>query len=199
MEAITGLASGLTLAATAGINAYLPLFLLGLITRINSPDYLVSPYNTLSETWALLLLFLLLTIEILADKLPAFEILNDTIQTIVRPMAGGILVMALVAPSGKFPPVLALALGILAAGIVHATKVGFRPMVTVHSGGRAGPMVSAIEDLVATVCVFLAMVMPLPSTLITAVLLLGLFWGLHRQWDRRVEDQPSGLPPELLS
>lgn len=198
MEALTGLTSGLALAAAAGINAYLPLFFLGLISRVTNPDYLVSPYNTLSETWALIVLFLLLLIEVFADKLPSVEILNDTIQTVVRPVAGGILMMALVAPTGAFPSPLALALGIVVAGVVHTTKVGFRPMVTVHSAGQAGAMVSAIEDLVAMVCVLMAMIMPLPSVLITPVLLLGLFFGLHRQWNRRVEVQPLGRPPELL-
>ncbi|MCL4535264.1 MAG: DUF4126 domain-containing protein [Bacteroidetes bacterium] len=199
MEAITNLAAGFSLAAVAGLNAYIPLLLLGMITRATKSDLLASPYDLLSNTWVLVLLFLLLMVEVLADKLPGIDTLNDTVQTVVRPVAGGILMLALAAPVDRFPPLLALGVGIAAAGVVHTAKVGFRPMVTVHSNGQSVPMVSAIEDLVATVGVFLAMVMPLANALITPLLLGGLFWGLHHQWERRVEEQTQQTPPELLS
>lgn len=192
------LAAGFSLAATAGLNAYIPLLLLGMITRATGSGLLASPYDLLSNTWVIVLLFLLLLVEVVADKLPGIDTLNDTVQTVVRPVAGGILLLALAAPVDKFPPLLALALGIGVAGVVHTAKAGFRPMVTVHSDGQSVPMVSAIEDLVATVGVFLAMVMPLANVLITPLLLGGLFWGLHHQWERRVEEQTQTTPPELL-
>ncbi len=197
MEAITNLATGLSLAAFAGLNAYLPLLLLGLVTRITRSDLLTGPYELLTHTWVLALLVLLLVLEILADKLPGIDTLNDTIQTVVRPVSGGILMMAMADPILKFPPLLALALGIGAAGVVHTTKASFRPMVTVHSNGESVPMVSAIEDLVAVVGMFMAIVIPLASVLITPILLGGLFWGLHHQWHRRVEEQPQQSPNQV--
>ena len=128
MEAMASLASGFSLAAVAGLNAYLPLLLLGLITRATNSDLLPSPYDLLNNTWVLAVLVLLLLIEVAADKIPGVDTLNDTVQTVVRPLAGGLLMMTLAAPFPKFPPLLALAVGIAAAGLVHATKAGFRPM-----------------------------------------------------------------------
>jgi hypothetical protein len=198
IDAITSLATGFALAASAGVNAFLPLFFLGLVTRVTNSGYLASPYSIIAESWFLGILLILLLAELIADKLPGVEILNDAIQTVVRPVSGGLLMLAVMPPDSQFPPALLLAFGIVVAGIAHAAKVGFRPMVTVHSGGRAGPMVSAVEDTVATICVFLALIMPLANILITPVLLFGLFWGLHRQWDHRIEDHRAGPPPELM-
>ncbi len=199
MEAITSMAAGFSLAAVAGINAYIPLLLVGMIARATRSDLLVSPFDLLTNTWVLALLFLLLMVEVLADKLPGVDTLNDTVHTVVRPLAGGVLMMAMVSSVDKFPTLLALALGIVAAGVVHTAKAGLRPMVTVHSDGQSVPMVSAAEDMVAVVGVFMAMVMPLATVLITPVLLGGLFWGLHSQWVRRVEEHTHHSPPELSS
>ena len=45
----------------------------------------------LSNEWVMLVIGILLVLEIVADKIPAVDSINDIIQTVVRPTAGGIL------------------------------------------------------------------------------------------------------------
>lgn len=86
MEFLTGTG----LAVAAGLNAYIPLLILGLGGRFL--DFVVLPTNWawLENPWVLAILAVLLVIEIVADKIPVVDSINDWVQTIVRPVAGGI-------------------------------------------------------------------------------------------------------------
>ena len=44
-------------------------------------------------------------------------------------------------------PALALVLGLVAAGSVHAVKATSRPVITASTAGLANPMVSVLEDI----------------------------------------------------
>ena len=82
--------TGTGLAAAAGLNAYIPLLLLGLGARFL--DFIVLPagWTWLENEWVLGILGVLLVIEFFADKIPAVDSVNDLLQTVVRPASGGI-------------------------------------------------------------------------------------------------------------
>ena len=84
------LLTGLGLATAAGLNAYIPLLALGLLSRFT--DVITLPHGSawLENGWVIAIVAALLVIEIVADKIPALDSVNDTIQTFVRPTAGGI-------------------------------------------------------------------------------------------------------------
>jgi len=126
----------------------------------------------------------LLVVEIVADKIPAVDSVNDGIQTFVRPAAGAILFAGSANVITDIHPILSLAAGLLLAGGVHATKAAARPVVTVSTAGVGNPLVSTLEDIVATVVSLLAVVLPI----IAAVLLLGFVLFIIiiiRRWRRR--------------
>src|ERR1044072_2973255 len=90
MELLTGIFTAFGLSASAGLNAYIPLLLVGLLARYTDLIHLNSPWDTLSNPWIVLMLCILVIIEMLADKIPAVNHLNDLVQTLVRPDAGAI-------------------------------------------------------------------------------------------------------------
>jgi hypothetical protein len=182
MDILLGIFSAFGLSASAGLNAYIPLFIVGLLAHYTDLIKLQSPWDTLANPWILILLGVLLIIEMLADKVPAINHINDLIQTIVRPAAGAIAFAASANVITDVHPVLALACGLLVAGSVHAAKaLAVRPAVTATTGGAGNVPVSILEDIVSTVVSFLSILLPIiVGTLLIVVLALVLWWLWRR-------------------
>jgi hypothetical protein len=121
----------------------------------------------------------LMVIEILVDKVPAADTVNDVISTAIRPAAGAILFAASTNVIGLHP-VLAAVCGVIVAGGVHAAKSTGRPVVTATTAGVANPVVSTLEDVVSFVTSLLAVIAPYALGALVVILLLLLLW-----WDRR--------------
>lgn len=187
MELLTGIFTAFGLSASAGLNAYIPLLLVGLIARYTDLMRLSAPWDTLANPWIILMLCLLVIIEMLADKVPAVNHVNDLIQTLVRPAAGAIAFAASANVVTDISPVLALASGLLVAGTVHVAKAGaLRPAVTVTTGGAGNIPVSIAEDIVSTVLSILAIVLPIVvGTLLIVVAAFIVYW-LYRRSNRNL-------------
>src|SRR5512138_2221358 len=163
MELLTGIFTAFGLSASAGLNAYIPLLIVGVLAHYR-PDWihLNQPWDTLANPWIILLLCVLVIIEMLADKIPAVNHVNDLVQTLIRPAAGAIAFAASANVVTNVSPVLALAAGLLVAGTVHVAKAGvIRPTVTATTGGVGNVPVSIAEDVVSTVLSILAIVLPI--------------------------------------
>ena len=185
MELLTGIFTAFGLSASAGLNAYIPLLLVGLLGRYTDLIHLNSPWDTLSNPWIVLMLCILVIIEMLADKIPAVNHLNDLIQTLIRPAAGAIAFAASANVVTNVSPVLALACGLLVAGTVHVAKAGaVRPMVTATTGGAGNIPVSIAEDVVSTVLSFLAIVVPFVVGTLLIVLAAFIIYWLYRRSNR---------------
>jgi hypothetical protein len=176
--------TGLGLAAPAGLNAYLPLLIVALADRFTGGIELDRPYDLLSSTPGLVVLVLLLTVEIVADKIPGVDHANDLIQSAVRPAAGAALMMASTSDS-SLNPVVALLLGLVTAGSVHAAKAVSRPAVTVTTGGLGNPLVSTVEDMIAAGTAVLAIAAPAAILVVLALFVVILLWAV-RQARRRL-------------
>lgn len=185
MDLLTGIFTAFGLSASAGLNAYIPLLLVGVIGRYTDLMKLNAPWDTLSNPWIILMLSGLVIIEMLADKLPAINHLNDLIQTLIRPAAGAVAFAASANVVTDVSPVLALACGLLVAGSVHVAKAGaVRPMVTATTGGAGNIPVSIAEDIVSTVLSILAIVLPILVGTLMVVLAAFLIWWLYRRANR---------------
>ncbi len=170
--------TGLTLAAPAGLNAYIPLLVLGLAGRFGIIE-LTGRYAFLEQWWMLALVAALLAIEIVADKVPAVDNVNDVIQSVVRPVAGGLLAVS-AAGVVKAPAVVLFVAGVLLAGSVHAVKASARPALNVATAGTGGPVVSTLEDIASLVLSVMAILVPVLAAIAIAVLLF-LLWRLARR------------------
>jgi hypothetical protein len=185
MDLLTGIFTAFGLSASAGLNAYIPLLLVGLLAKYTNLINLSQPWDTLANPWIILLLCVLVIIEMLADKVPAVNHINDLIQTLIRPAAGAIAFAASANVVTDISPVLALAAGLLVAGTVHVAKAGaVRPMVTATTGGAGNIPVSIAEDVVSTVLSILAIVLPvLVGTLLVVLAAFIIYW-LYRRANR---------------
>ena len=168
------------LATAAGLNAYLPLLVVALLARFTDLLTLEPPWDTLESWWVIGVLAVLLVIEMLVDKVPAVDSVNDAIQTFIRPAAGAILFAASAGIIRDASPVLALVCGLLIAGGVHAAKATARPVVTGTTAGTLNPVVSVLEDIVSLVVSVVAIVVPILALLILAV---AIIWFIR--WRRR--------------
>lgn len=165
------LLTGTGLAVAAGLNAYVPLLILGLAGRFLDFVELPSAWQWLQNEWVLAILALLLVVEIVADKIPAVDSINDWIQSIVRPAAGGIVfgtgsatqTAAVTDPaaffeSNQWVPIVA---GIVIALGVHATKMFIRPAANALTAGAAAPVLSTSEDIGSVVMSLFAILIPI--------------------------------------
>ena len=186
MELLTGIMTAFGLSASAGLNAYIPLLVVGLLARYTELINLAKPWDTLANPWILLLLAVLVLIEMLADKIPAVNHINDVIQTAVRPVAGAIVFAASAQVVTDINPVLALASGLLVAGSVHAVKAGaVRPAVTATTGGTANVPVSIAEDIISTIMSILAIIIPIMIGAIIVLTTSLIIWWMWRRGKRK--------------
>lgn len=175
------LLTGLGLAMPAGLNAYLPLLIVALADRYTGLIHLTEPYDVLSSPAVILMLSILLIVELLADKIPMVDHVNDLVQSAVRPAAGAILLMASTEPVASINPVVAMLLGLSVSGGVHVAKSSFRPIVTATTGGLGNPVVSAVEDGAAIGMSVVALVAPI----LIAVFLVALAGAVGVVFQRR--------------
>ncbi len=179
--------SAFGLSAATGLNAYLPLLIVGLLARFTDLITLKAPWNALENTWVLVVLAVLLIIETVVDKIPAVDTINDVIQTLIRPAAGAILFAAGSNVISDMSPVLAMICGILIAGSVHAAKATARPIITAGTGGIGNPVVSVVEDVVSGISAFVSIVLPVLAALLMLTFLCLFIWWRMRRYRRRAE------------
>lgn len=191
MELITGLFSAFGLSASAGLNAYIPLLALALLTRYTDLIKLNSPWDGIANGWIISLLLVLSLIEFFADKIPAVNHINDAIQTFIRPTAGAIVFAASAQVITEINPILSLAAGLFVAGGVHAVKsLAIRPLVTATTAGIGDVPVSIAEDIISTALSILSILVPVLAFLF---LLVVIAWIIHKF--RRRENQRRLLKP----
>jgi hypothetical protein len=181
IEALSNVAAAFGLSASAGLNAYLPLLIVGLMARYTDLITLSEPWNTLENAWVLGVLGVLLVIEMTVDKFPVVDSINDSIQTFVRPVAGAVLFAANGNVINGIHPALALVCGLLVAGGVHVVKATARPFVTGASIGTGNPVVSTAEDVVAASTSLLSIIVPTLAVVVFVLLLVLLLWWIWRR------------------
>lgn len=185
------LLTGAGLAAAAGLNAYIPLLVLGLSSRFLDWVELPAGWAWLGNEWVLVILGVLLLVEIVADKIPALDSVNDFIQTIIRPAAGGIVfgsgataeTVAVTDPaeffaSNQWVPIV---IGVVLSLAVHTGKTMVRPAANVATAGVAAPVLSTIEDASSILLSILAILLPV----LVILALAGLVAGIVVLWRRR--------------
>ena len=184
MDMLANLATAFGLSASAGLNAYVPLFIVAVVARYTDWIKLGEPYNVLTNGWVIAALGVLLAIEFFADKIPLVDHMNDVIGTVVRPAAGAVLFASTTGAVQGINPALAVIAGLIVAGSVHATKAAVRPVVTAGTLGVGNPVVSTIEDVTAVTVSLGAILLPLVFAVLVALAFVGVWW-LVRSWRRR--------------
>lgn len=159
--------TGAGLAAAAGLNAFIPLAIVGLFARFT--EFIVLPEHLAwLESWPVIIISLaMLVLELILDKIPGVDHINDLLQTIIRPVVGGILFAATAASQvidesnfWQENPLIAGIVGALVALAVHLGKASSRPAVNATTGGTGAPLASFAEDAIAVVLCLVAIFVP---------------------------------------
>ncbi len=201
LEALTGTG----LAASAGLNAYIPLLTMGLLARYSDLIDLPSGWQWLANGWVVAILALLLAVEVVADKVPVVDHVNDIVQTVVRPTAGGLAfgagstseTVTVSDPAAFFGSHqwVPIAAGVLIALGVHGVKAASRPVVNATTAGAGAPVASTAEDFSSVLLSVLAILVPILVLLALVLLVLGAVWVFRRRRQRRRQRAPmEGVP-----
>ena len=144
---------GSAMSAAAGLNAFIPLLTVGLIARFTSVLVLPASMEWLESWPAIIISGVLLLAELVFDKVPGVDHMNDVLQTAVRPLVGSVIFAATSAAesieSSSFwqeNQWLGFALGLVIALTVHGTKTTARGFLNAGSAGTAAPVASVAED-----------------------------------------------------
>ena len=181
MESLLGIFSAFGLSASAGLNAYIPLLVIALTARFTDLFTLNSPWDALTSWWIIGLLAALSLVEFLVDKFPVVNHINDIIiQSFIRPTAGAIAFAASTNVVSDIHPVLALALGLLVSGSVHAVKsAAVRPAVTAATAGAGNVPVSVAEDVTSTTLSVLSIVVPIAVLVVVVAFFSWAIWHFY--------------------
>jgi amino acid transporter len=196
LEALTGTG----LAASAGLNAYIPLLIMGMLARFTDAIHLPQGWAWLSNGWVLAILAALLAVEVVADKVPLVDHVNDVAQTVVRPTAGGIVFgagassqTATVTDPGAFfgsHQWVPIAAGVLIAFCVHGVKAASRPVINATTAGFGAPVASTAEDIGSIVMSLLAILLPILVLLGLVLMVSSTVWAVRRRRQRKKDRQP---------
>jgi len=167
---ILGVASSLSLLA--GWRLYLTIFATGTAMYFGwlpLPEHLKA-LQILANPWVLGVAAAGTLAEFLADKVAWIDSIWDGIHSIVRPLGGALLALALVDSSDPAWQVIAFLLGGGGALLSHGAKATTRAVVNVSPEPYSNAVVSAGEDVATGGLLALAIVYP-PLAIVIAVLL----------------------------
>ncbi len=160
--------TGTGLAAAAGLNAFVPLVVIAILSRFSDLLELSPGFSWLASWPAILVCLALLTVELVIDKIPGIDTANDFFQTPVRPAAAALAFAASATAhtggaSGSFwshQVWLAWTVGALIGLAAHLSKAASRTAISAATGGSGTAAASFAEDGIAvTLCLF-ALVVP---------------------------------------
>lgn len=185
--------TGMGLSAAAGLNAYIPFLVVALIARFTDVITLPTEFAWIESWWAIGIGSVLLLTEVVLDKIPAVDTVNDAVQTFIRPSVGGLIFAATSAAEEidnsawmAEHPWVGIGLGVIVSGLVHTGKVASRPVVNAGTLGAGAPVVSAAEDTASVGLSLIAIFLPLLVILALVLLVVGLvlLYRRMRRWRR---------------
>lgn len=170
----SGILAGIGLAAACGWNTFTPLLILALADRIAEGDLLSRPYDFISSVGGILFFLTMMTIELVADKIPRADHAFDILGAVLRPATGALCFMAVTHHDESMHPVLALLFGLVLGGLVHWDKVNRRIRLAEEGIGLGTPFVSMTEDFASMFTSVISVVLPILAPLIALLSWFGV-------------------------
>lgn len=167
------------LSGSAGLNAWLPLFLSALLDRLDVVE-LAAPLDQLSSTTGLVVLAVLMVTDLVGDKVPVVDHVLHLVGTIVAPASGAVLFAAQTGDTTDLPALAAVLLGGATAGAIHIGRSGLRAASTATTAGVGSPALSTAEDVGSGALVTLAFIAPVVAFAAVAALAVAIIFGIRR-------------------
>lgn len=188
---ILGLAASVSLLS--GWRLYVCVFVTGLAMHfgwIAMPAHLHA-LDVLANPWVIAVAGVGAAAEFLADKVMWIDSAWDAVHTLIRPIGGALLALAIVDPADPKWQVIALLLGGGAAMLTHGAKAGTRALANASPEPVSNAVLSTGGDIATTGLLLAAFASPWAAAVI-AILVLGvalavlvLLRGLYRRIARK--------------
>ena len=193
---VLGLAGSVSLLA--GWRLYLAILATGIAMRVGAlplPDHLHS-LDVLANPWVMGVAAIAALAEFFADKVAWLDSAWDAVHTVVRPIGGALLALAIVDPGDPATQAIAFILGGGAALAAHGGKAGARAVVNASPEPFSNMVVSTAEDIASAGLLWLAYAHPVFAGGIALVLLALTVWLLllARRVLRRLFGRRSAAP-----
>ncbi len=180
---IIGIAGSVSLLA--GWRLYLCIFATGLAMRLDAipiPEHL-SSLGVLENPWVMGVAAVGALAEFFADKIMWLDSVWDTVHTLIRPIGGALLALAIVDPSDPATQVIAFLLGGGASFLAHGGKASARAVVNTSPEPVSNLVTSSAEDVATVGLLYVAYEYPTVAAAVAAVLLVivaGMLWMAQR-------------------
>jgi hypothetical protein len=178
MSAIQLIALASTVSLLAGWRLYLVTFAVGLAMKfgwVALPQQLHA-LDVLANNWIIGIAALGTLAEFFADKIAWVDSLWDAVHSVIRPIGGALLSMAIIDGGDPAWQVGSFLLGGGAALLAHAGKAGARAMVNASPEPFSNIIVSTGEDVATAGLLGLAIANPIASALIALILVILSIW-----------------------
>lgn len=196
---IVALAASVSLLA--GWRLYLVVFVTGLGMKygwVALPDQLRA-LDVLANNWIIGIAGIGAIAEFFADKIAWVDSAWDAIHSVIRPLGGAMLSLAIVDSANPTWQVASFLLGGGAAFFAHAGKTGARTLVNASPEPFSNVVVSTGEDVATAGLLALAIANPIAAALIALILMILSLWlviaarrALKRLFDRVAMQPKSG-------
>jgi len=167
-----------TVSLLAGWRLYLVTLAVGLAMKfgwIALPQQLHS-LDVLANNWIIGIAAVGTLAEFFADKIAWVDSLWDAIHSVVRPIGGALLSMAIIDGSDPAWQVGSFLLGGGAALLAHAGKAGARALVNASPEPFSNVVLSTGEDIATAGLLGLAIANPIAAALIALILVMLSIW-----------------------
>ena len=178
MSAVELIALASTASLLAGWRLYLVVFATGLSMRfgwVALPDQLRA-LDVLANNWIVGIAGVGALAEFFADKIAWVDSAWDAVHSVIRPIGGALLSLAIVDSADPSWQVASFLLGGGAAFIAHAGKAGARTLVNASPEPFSNIVVSTAEDVATGGLFALAIANPIAAALIAIILVLLSLW-----------------------
>lgn len=178
MSPVELIALASTVSLLAGWRLYLVTFAVGLAMRLGwvaLPEQLHA-LDVLANNWILGIAGVGAVAEFFADKIPWVDSLWDAVHSVVRPIGGALLSMAIIDGGDPAWQVGSFLLGGGAALVAHAGKAGARALVNASPEPFSNVIVSTGEDIATAGLLGLAIANPIAAVLIALILVILSLW-----------------------
>lgn len=197
MDAVELIALASSASLLAGWRLYLVTFVMGLAMKfgwVDLPEQL-SALDALASNWVIGIAAIGAIAEFFADKIAWVDSLWDSIHTVVRPLGGALLSLAIVDAGDPVWQIGSFLLGGGAAFVSHAGKAGARTMVNASPEPFSNVAVSTAEDVVTGGLLALAIANPIAAALIALIIVILSLWlvlAARRALRRLLNPRASG-------
>lgn len=168
---ILGIAGSISLLA--GWRLYLCIVATGLAMRwgaVPLPDHLAA-LRVLADPWVIGVAGIAALAELVADKIAWFDSLWDAVHTVIRPLGGALLALAIVDPGDPATQAIAFILGGGGALLAHGGKAGARAVVNTSPEPFSNVAASTTEDIVTGGLLYLIYQFPVTAAMVALVVL----------------------------